>query len=495
VRLDHRIGRWTRWSLERVANELRAILDQEYHDHGPFERVVLMGHSVGGLLVRRVFLDGARKGEPWASRVERVVLLAGLSRGYLVGLRGRAIEDPKARKLKLLADFGCRAVLPAANSLSGLGIPRLTITDAIAGSEFVTSLRLRWMHEFPRLPRPPVVVQVLGTDDEFVEPEDALDLAQFPGCGIVRVPGADHETVLDVRGERAAHYRPIRRAVLDPPESADSPAPTDPRPVVFLLHGIHANRYGWVAKMRDHLLAHHPQFEVFDRSYGAFTFLDFVRPGRRHAYASWFLDQYTQAMARNPGQPLHFVGHSFGTFVLGNGLLRYADIRFDRVVLAGTVLPTGYDWAERHRQGQVACLRNVMATKDVPVAILSRGLGWLNRNEIGSAGFHGFENLEPQMQEYRQVGGHGAAFDRPEDYERIAAFLSQGYAATDRNEQDHPSTLMRIASGLATLYVPLLVAGLVLGVPLLLLTGKAEAAALVGAALGIALIGAQAFSR
>lgn len=86
--------------LERVASEYPA----------PLEEIVLVGHSMGGLVARRACASGAARGYAWVALVTRAIYVGAPHRGAPLERAGRlamrvlgAIDDPYAR---LAADVG-----------------------------------------------------------------------------------------------------------------------------------------------------------------------------------------------------------------------------------------------------------------------------------------------------------------------------------------------------------------------------------------------------
>ena len=63
-----------------VARELEILIDEVHEPH--HARVILLGHSAGGLLLRKALVLGRVASRAWAERVERIVLLAGINRGW-----------------------------------------------------------------------------------------------------------------------------------------------------------------------------------------------------------------------------------------------------------------------------------------------------------------------------------------------------------------------------------------------------------------------------
>src|SRR5262245_61549692 len=66
-----------------IVAEIRAATERQ-----AYNRIILVGHSMGALLTRKAFLYGAGAVEsmptpaPWAAKVHRIVLMAGTNRGW-----------------------------------------------------------------------------------------------------------------------------------------------------------------------------------------------------------------------------------------------------------------------------------------------------------------------------------------------------------------------------------------------------------------------------
>ena len=71
-------------------------IDKEW-ETGLFEHIILIGHSCGALLARKAYvyacgenedapfeLPGFKKPRPWAPKIERIILMAGMNRGWSV---------------------------------------------------------------------------------------------------------------------------------------------------------------------------------------------------------------------------------------------------------------------------------------------------------------------------------------------------------------------------------------------------------------------------
>ena len=79
-----------------LADQLEEAIAQRYRDRN-YSRIILSGHSIGGLLIRKAFVYGrgsvedlplagqavtTREPHEWTKRVDRIVLLAGMNRGW-----------------------------------------------------------------------------------------------------------------------------------------------------------------------------------------------------------------------------------------------------------------------------------------------------------------------------------------------------------------------------------------------------------------------------
>jgi len=395
------ISTLSRAALAERAHELAVAINAYWLSVGRPQRVTLMGHSIGGLLVRYAYLDAAggfgATPDEWTAVVERIVLFAAPNRGY----------SPQR------LPWYQRWLLSTA-----LALPALTRgfagTDAVVGAPFITNLRIEWIRQFHAMANPPLVVQVLGTEDSAVSRADSQDVEAMPNSAAVEIPYADHDSIIeptapdeDASGEQ---FQLIASAVYGTPSPPPEATPvagaqagiTD---VVFVLHGIRADAYGWVQSLNG-ILAGRPGFIIDHPSYGYLPAFNFALPFGHDRQLRLFGDWYTQMLSAYPAAAFHFVGHSNGTYILGRSLTQVPTMRFDRVYLAGSVLARTYDWANHPKQ--VSTLVNSCGGSDIPVGILCSALRGLGRRDLGVAGFSGFDDPPPGDQFVTLRGGHGA---------------------------------------------------------------------------------------
>ena len=549
--------RYTKRSDPTGANDivttLVAKLDDIWARSGRYEQVVFVGHGIGGTLLRRVFLAGAPhpddyagafafrddlfeddplnsnrrmmllKPHAWATKVERLVLLATWERGWtlsdavswryafwlgLLGFWGRIVE--LADNLEQFDWW--RGV--AKNGLARIGLRKYgrTLLDMRCGSVFVVQTRLLWMAyrrwhnpehvktyneieashaqtraeaDAPRSltlnPPPPyaidpIVVQLIGTQDSLVAPQDQVDCDVEGGLGrdgkffLLEMPETDHDLVAAFsvkKGERQTDDRipKLRKKIfmdallcdaqhksnhaIEPARFLDTvvvPQP-DVTDVVFIMHGIRDDGY-WthriakaVKEYAEEFASKSPtekrlKFETFTSTYGYFPMGAFILTWLRQEKVEWFMNCYVAARARYPLATMHFIGHSNGTYIGAKALEDYNAVRFGRVYFAGSVVHTRTDVAGLMRRGSLARLHNVPGANDCVVAWLPKSLEYFT--DLGAAGWDHFAELKPGTplppQITRSDGyaktekwwqGHGAAIQEPH-WGEIAKFIVGG---------------------------------------------------------------------
>src|SRR6185369_5830677 len=234
---DHGQSWYSFAEVEDVARDLRAHIDQLWQARGPFTDVILVGHSLGGLLVRKAYLDASaaddrpRRRTEWAGCVSRIILFAGINRGV----------DNKSRLRNRVGAWFARA-FPI--------LRRCLAWDLLRGSDFITDVRIQWIRYFSTLgDSAPLVVQLLGTRDDLIEREDSIDVEQFPTAHHIEVPGAEHHNVFELGVGSSAddRYALLRQAFVRQRSDVRSEEPqSEPKDIVFVVHGIRANNQTWV---------------------------------------------------------------------------------------------------------------------------------------------------------------------------------------------------------------------------------------------------------
>ncbi len=318
------------------------------------------------------------------------------------------------------------------------------------GSPFITQLRLQWLAMRERAKETKhstvggaVTVQLLGTIDDLVSPDDNIDLISGKDFVYLEVPESGHRSVIDMDNTDAGQKRQevlvqaFNAATLDivkvRPSDSLLTVRRDVTDVVFVIHGIRDEGY-WTRKIARRVQQagkQHGRGRVIateTSSYGYFPMLSFLQPGTRQEKVEWLMDRYTEAKATYPKAKFHFIGHSHGTYLLAKALQDYPSVRFGQVVFAGSVVQRDYQW-QKFVPDRVNAVLNFVATADWVVAFFPKALQSVGIQDLGSAGHDGFEAAKTQPHVIEPdtyiVGGHGAALQEAM-WDSIAEFTVTG---------------------------------------------------------------------
>jgi hypothetical protein len=199
-----------------IADELSATIqercDLKRSEERPYDRIVLIGHSMGALLIRKSYVfacgqnhelwaSGLRPApRSWAEKVDRIILMAGMNRGWSFSPKPKTMSWPKCLVLRS-ADFAARM----------LGIASL-MRAMKRGAPFGTNLRVQWLN-LARSGHPmPPTIQILGDRDDIVSPEDNIDLQSGYNFIYLQAPsGTKHGNVVDLSdpGRRKVFVRAL----------------------------------------------------------------------------------------------------------------------------------------------------------------------------------------------------------------------------------------------------------------------------------------------
>jgi pimeloyl-ACP methyl ester carboxylesterase len=425
-----------------------------------FDDIVLIGHSMGALLARKVYLlagpesaearfedycdDALAEERTWFRKVSRIILFAGMNRGWTL-----------THHLHFFRFILWWILSFAADTLMAFGGDRwrLTIMNIRKGAPFLTELRLQWLALLRKnrnlqkhgassdrqVPDLALTVQMLGTIDDKVAPADNIDLSTGRDFVYLDVPFSGHENVivLDNSDVGRARRQVFEKALCESPASLairrllptddatrrTNEAVTD---VVFVMHGIRDTGY-WtqkVARKIEEIGGNPPRIYASETSsYGYFAMISFLLPSQRRKKVQWLMDQYVEARSLYPNARFSYVGHSNGTYLVAKALIDYPSCSFDRIVFAGSVVRTDYDWDRHIASGRVEAVLNYVATADWIVAVLPGAWEMVNLQDLGSAGHNGFRISHPKVFQTKFVlGGHSCAREE-NNWTDIAEFI------------------------------------------------------------------------
>ncbi|QPF72936.1 hypothetical protein G8A07_08335 [Roseateles sp. DAIF2] len=449
---------------EDVAQELFNLIDAKVLAMPGLASIILVGYSAGSLLARRVFcmahgagpdarLDAAHAA-PWAGRIQRLVVLAGITRGWQL-----STASPDSVRFLSPILFGLARFVGWCKSLSFISQGRLPfIWQLKRGAPFVISTRIQYVEVMRqlRLQRVaathslmargvPSTIFLLGAKDEYISPADCTELGPRAEFAYIELPGSNHAKVLkliDNAAEDAAeclatHRRRARLvAALSTPfdELLEQPWALPPGDIddyldpmdlsefgvagagdgdqvqhaVMVVHGIRDNGF-WTKRVAREIKTQgrtaHIKVRAPSPSYGFFSMWDFVRPGGRKNATYWFMERYADVRSHFPNAAISFVGHSNGTYLAAHAMTLCPALRFERIVFAGSVVRQDYPWSQRTTQ--VGGVLNYVGNADGVVAFMPAvfeflGLRWL---DVGGAGAFGFKEAGSPPAIRQRVGG------------------------------------------------------------------------------------------
>ena len=441
-----------------LLQQVDALFSRERHD-----RIILVGYSMGGLLARKLYIAACGNNdraplEPvlssqcaapreWAARVERIVLLAGMNNGWSIDYH-----------MGLWSAFKLSAGVLLGRLLHFVHRGWPTIFNMRRGAPFLIQLRVQWLImrrlASARGVGATSVIQLLGTVDDLVSPRDNVDVVTGQDFYFLDVPKSGHLDVvtMDESPAGSARTEVFQRALsLSPAQLKESSvliADIDPVPprheveeLVFVIHGIRDEGF-WTEKIARAVMREgHKCDRRFARetsTYGYFGMLPFLSSWQRRQKVEWLMNRYAEALAHYPNlKKIHYVGHSNGTYLLAKAIEQYPCCQFNRIVFAGSVVPSTYDWSRYINRfpPQAEEVLNYAATGDWVVAYFPNCFEFLGIADLGGAGHLGFKegSVAPEADskvvnvEY-VVGAHSAALTE-ENWSSIARFIVHGHGA------------------------------------------------------------------
>lgn len=476
------------------------LLTDLVKEHRP-KKVVLIGFSTGTLIARGALLlahdrrcqcqhvqdrtckckelwaelgesaedrEGCEQEKTWLDLLDRVVLIAGILRGWSV----TSVTPFEYRWRESFLRLGAKVYSWLHTVWHHQQLRRRWTLGELTerGEPFVIDQRLRFEDAMECL-QSIKFVYLMGTDDDFVSPADAIDIGPLKNFYFVELEGADHLTIVRpeemiARADRlrdaderqtysanredreaklklalAGNTRNLNAFRLPDDHVDDYLDPLDlpiarkwqdkVKHAVIVLHGIRDHGF-WTKRIGARIKGRTAEISIRTPTptYGFFSILNFINRYSRYRKTKWFMEQYADVRTLFPRAEISFVGHSNGTYLAAHAMHLCKSIRFKRIYFAGSVVRSDYPWGDR--KGQVGDkVVNVRAAKDMIVA-LAPGLlewvrlgGWFNVGGGGYAGFRepgdGFavENHGPF------AGGHGVGVS-DDFWKPIADFVNTG---------------------------------------------------------------------
>ena len=160
-------------------------------------------------------------------------------------------------------------------------------------------------------------------------------------------------------------------------------------PLVIGVHGIRTDAQ-WQRLLAENLGRH----GIFctSHNFGRYGLHRFLFERSNEAMIDEFYEFYSDAISKEPDIDLDtpskrpsVIAHSFGTYIVGGAMLKYPDIKFDKVIFCGSILPRDFDLSSLLMRDQVGRLRNEYGSKDIWAGMVGRFIA--NSGDSGRYGF------------------------------------------------------------------------------------------------------------
>jgi pimeloyl-ACP methyl ester carboxylesterase len=197
-----------------------------------------------------------------------------------------------------------------------------------------------------------------------------------------------------------------------------------PTKIVVTLHGIRT-RGLWQKQITPYLARQ--GLVPYHLDYGVFGALAFLLPWTRARRVDWLRRELRDLRDRTGARRVSLIAHSFGTWLATEALeAEDGDLRFDRVVLTGSIVRRDFPWADTiARKRWVGAVRNETARGDrvVRAAALLARLASPLAPRAGASGALGFAAPAPALHERSVAGGHSEVLNIA-NYDRWARFIA-----------------------------------------------------------------------
>jgi len=160
-------------------------------------------------------------------------------------------------------------------------------------------------------------------------------------------------------------------------------------PFVMSVHGMQT--YAQWQKVLPGVIGTKAAVEAFD--FGRYGLPRFIIPSCNKKKIDEFYQWYYNILKHHPQVDLErydkrpsLVAHSFGTWIVAYAMLKYPDIKLDKLVLIGCILPPDFDWPTLFARDQIGSVRNELGLRDPWPGLAGKIVA-----RAGTAGSKGFD--------------------------------------------------------------------------------------------------------
>ena len=180
--------------------------------------------------------------------------------------------------------------------------------------------------------------------------------------------------------------------------------------ILFSVHGIRTLGH-WQSKLEHSIKKQLSSYNIIKYRYNYFSALQMLLPFYRGRIINKLVKEIEQTCNEHPNSKITFICHSFGTYALAKSLEKLpisCDIEIEKIILAGSVLKSNYNWGELKSKLNINEIVNECGYND-HVLLFSHYLSY----DMGMAGRSGFEGNNVLNRYYS--GGHDF-FNRSDDF-------------------------------------------------------------------------------
>jgi hypothetical protein len=198
-------------------------------------------------------------------------------------------------------------------------------------------------------------------------------------------------------------------------------------PLCLTIHGIRTT--GKWQKEFQSIVGRFSRTDSFD--YGWYGLPRFLAPGFNDRLIDKFYDWLSEVLNSNRDvvdqidgnrprcdKKPSIAAHSLGTWILGYAMQKYDDVCFDKIILAGSILPRDFDWELLFSRNQVSRVRNECGSKDPWPSLAGRLI-----KHAGTGGAEGFDCFAPGLENVPYEFQHSTALLRRHIEIRWVPFL------------------------------------------------------------------------
>jgi CheY-like chemotaxis protein len=223
--------------------------------------------------------------------------------------------------------------------------------------------------------------------------------------------------------------------------TSDKTLPKNDTKIVFSVHGI--NTYGeWQDNFDQYIKTNQCEYTHLLYDYQYFPVTSFLYPPRRHIEVERLTREFQLIARTYPNAKVQLVGHSFGTYLIAEALRKIPNElapTFDKIVLNGSVLKSGYNWSDIVTKHGITKIVNNCALNDKAL-LASQALAV----GLGMAGREGFKgSLAGIMSNRFYKGGHSACLSTDQFLEWFNLFEHSEITQADYRGKVKTSTAIK----------------------------------------------------